>query len=50
MTPTTKATVAMTTEVYKIVNGIAPPIMNSPFSISLQQKQHQKFSRNLYRK
>ena len=36
------------TEVYKIVNGIAPPIMNSLFQFCCNIKKHQKFSRNIY--
>ena len=37
------------TEVYKIVNSIAPPIMNSLFNFASTQ-QRKTFSRNLYRK
>ena len=40
----------LVTELYKIVNGIAPPTMNSFFSISLQHMQHKKFSGYFHRK
>ena len=38
------------TEIYKIVNGIALPIMNSLFTFRLNQHNLKKFSRTLERK
>ena len=37
------------TEVYKIVNGIAPPLMNSLFNFRANTHNIRNFSRNLYR-
>ena len=34
------------TEIYKIINGIAPPIMNSLFPFRLNQPQKYKHTRN----
>ena len=38
------------TEIYKILNDIAPPIMTSLTSVSHKSIKSQKFSKTLYRK